>query len=204
MVDVPLEHVEQVNQSTITLDALMSLGEDACVEVKNGEIVEMAPVGGLHQIVVGNVVRILDSYVEANGIGTVFVDGLLYLMNESTSGLKNSFVPDVSFLKNESIPANWDISKPFPGVPDLAVEVISPGEGAGDIIAKVRAYLEKGTEQVWVVYPETKELHQYQRNLDPETVRVYKRKERIEAKALFSGIKLTVEDVFRLPGWAKR
>jgi Uma2 family endonuclease len=204
MVDVPLEHAEQVNQSTITLDALMSLGEDARVEVKNGEIVEMAPVGGLHHLVCGNIVYHLESYVRKHETGSIFIDGLLYLMNESTSGLKNSFVPDVSFLRNESIPAGWDISKPFPGVPDLAVEVISPSEGAGDIIAKVRAYLEKGTEQVWVIYPETKELHQYQRDLDPETVRVYKRKERIEAELLFPGINLTVEDVFRLPGWAKR
>ncbi len=39
-----------IERTAVTLDDLMALGEDARVEVINGEVVEMAPVGGLHHL----------------------------------------------------------------------------------------------------------------------------------------------------------
>jgi Uma2 family endonuclease len=186
----------------ITLDDLMKLGSDARVEVINGELVDMSPVGGLHHIIVGNINRILDAYVLAHETGAVFVDGLLYLMHSDRRGLTGAYVPDVSFLRKESIPADWDISTPFPGAPDLAVEVMSPGDSATLALEKVRGYLQAGTEQVWVVYPQQRELHQYRRS-DADTVRVYREGERIDAEAIFPGIELSADVVFKLPRWAQ-
>jgi Uma2 family endonuclease len=37
--------------------------------------------------------------------------------------------------------------------PDLAVEVLSPGDRPGDILAKVADWLSAGTRLVWVVDP---------------------------------------------------
>jgi Uma2 family endonuclease len=197
MADVTLPEAK-----TITLDDLMKLGSDARVEVINGELVEMSPVGGLHHIIVGNINRILDAYVLTHESGAVFVDGLLYLMHSDHRGLTGAFVPDVSFLRKESIPADWDISTPFPGTPDLAVEVMSPGDSAVLALEKVRGCLQAGTEQVWVVYLEQRELHQYRRS-DPDTVRVYREGEHIDAETLFPGIELSAEAVFKLPCWAQ-
>ena len=42
--------------------------------------------------------------------------------------------------------------------PDLAVEVVSASETAGDVREKVRDYLAAGTPLVWVVYPRTQEV----------------------------------------------
>lgn len=124
MANLPLE------QAAVTLEDIMKLGEDARVEVINGVLVEMAPVGGLHHVVTGNIYRPVDAYVLESELGAVFMDGLLYLMNEKDRYLRGSFVPDVSFIRTENIPLNWNLSLPFPGVPDLAVEVISPSESA--------------------------------------------------------------------------
>jgi Uma2 family endonuclease len=194
MAEIPLERT-----AAVTLDDLMKLGSDARVEVINGEMVEMAPVGGLHHIFGGNVYRPLDTFVNERELGLVFMDGLIYLMNEKRSFLRGSFVPDVSFIRREHIPAKWNPSLPFPGVPDLAVEVVSPGDDAEKVQTKVRTYLDKGAEQVWVVYPATREVYQY-RHGQP-TARIYQGSEQIELDDLFPGLVLTLEAIFRLPPW---
>ncbi len=188
-----------IERTAVTLDDLMALGEDARVEVINGEVVEMAPVGGLHHLVNGNILRVLDAYVNEHELGIVFMDNLLYLMNENPHHLRGSFAPDLSFIRKENIPAKWDLSLPFPGIPDFAVEVMSPGDDAQDVQVKVRAYLDKGTEQVWVVYPLLHEVHQHRR--DAKTIRIYRGDEQIDTESMFPGFILTMEMVFKLPAW---
>lgn len=39
------------------------------------------------------------------------------------------------------------------GAPDLAVEVISPGNSAEDTVKKIHQYLDSGCHSVWIVYP---------------------------------------------------
>ena len=78
---------------------------------------------------------------------------------------------------------------------------MSPHDSAQDVQVKVRAYLDKGTEQVWVVYPLLHELHQYRR--DAKTIRVYRGDEQIDTDTIFPGFILTMEMVFKLPDWLR-
>lgn len=189
-----------LEQTAVTLEDLLNLGEDSRVEVINGAIVEMAPVGGLHHVVAGNIFRALDKFVINTNLGAVFMDGLLYLMNEKDRYLRGSFVPDVSFIRQENIPAAWNILLPFPGVPTLAVEVVSPNDSAEDLQTKIHTYLEKGTEQVWVIYPVTRELYQHH----GKAVRLYTGSEQIATENLFPGLVLTLDMIFNLPPWAEK
>lgn len=189
-----------LEQTDVTLEDIMKLGEDARIEVINGVVVEMAPVGGLHHIVAGNIYRTVDAYVLEHNLGTIFMDGLLFLMHEKDRHLRGSFAPDISFIRNENFPHDWNLLLPFPGVPDFAVEVISPSENAEDVQTKIRTYLDKGTQEVWVAYPLTRELYQYR--AESNTIRVYSIGEQIDTERLFPGLVLTVDDVFKLPHWA--
>jgi Uma2 family endonuclease len=196
MADISLE------RTAVTLDDLMQLGEDARVEVINGVIVEMAPVGGLHHIFGGNLHYPIKTYVDERDLGIVFMDGLLYLMNDDNRHLRGSYAPDISFIRRENIPASWNLSLPFPGVPDFAVEVMSPSDSAEDIQTKVSTYLEKGTEQVWVLYPATRKIHQYRQ--DQNTVRIYSGSEQIDCESLFPGLVLTLDIIFKLPPFLEK
>jgi Uma2 family endonuclease len=187
----------------ISLDDLLRLGSDAQVEVIDGEMLLMSPVGVLHHIIVSNILRVLYAYMTMHEIGSVFPDGLLYLMHGQPKRLKDSFVPDLSFVRNDNFPTNWDISKPHPGAPNLAVEVVSPGDDANKLQTKVRTYLDKGTEQVWVVYPETREVYQYRVEGTPELVRIYREHETMDVEGLFPELVLSLDMVFELPSWAK-
>jgi Uma2 family endonuclease len=186
----------------ISLDDLLAMDEDARVEIINWEMVKMAAAGGVHQIIAANILRILDRYVVEKKLGVILPDGMTYLMNSISFGLKDSFVPDVSYISHENVPEKWAVEKPHPGAPDLAVEIISPGDDAEMVQSKVRSYLEQGTQQIWLVYPKTKEVHQFTKE-KPEQSRIYHGSTSIDAEALFPKIEgLTTDVIFDLPVWA--
>jgi len=69
--------------------------------------------------------------------------------------------PDVCVSLGEKR-QNRDLDRvPIPGSPDLAVEVISPSERAGEMHDKVRRYLQCGTSEFWQIYrkSQTVQMH---------------------------------------------
>lgn len=150
-----------IDEPTVSLDALMALESDARVEVIDGEIVYMSPVGIRHQLIGGNLFNLWHPYVIQNELGVVFFDGLIYPLHQRGKRLKGSLVPDVSFVAKADFPKNWDIDRLFPGAPTIAVEIISPNDEPERLIRRVRMYLDARTEAVWAIYPETQEVHIY-------------------------------------------
>lgn len=188
--------VNAVQEEVSPEPLLEGIDSDQRVEIINGELVEMSPVGVLHHIIVMNILRLLDSFVMNEHLGLVFPDGLLYLMHK-TSGLRGALVPDVSYISKAALPAEWDQHKPFPGAPTLAVEVISPDETALKINQKLKIYLESGTAEVWIVYPEAEEVYQYRADAT-DTIRVY-RGEAVIPCAPLAGLAITAAQCFAQP-----
>jgi hypothetical protein len=46
----------------------------------------------------------------------------------------------------------------FDGAPDLAAEIVSPGDSAAEIAEKVEDYLASGVRLVWIVYPRSRHV----------------------------------------------
>lgn len=191
MADIPLIQ-------SITLDDILAMDADARVEVLEGVMVDMSQVGGTHHFIGGNTYRVLDHYVNEHDLGYVMMDGLLYLLDNSSSGLKGAQVPDVSFIRKSSIPQDWDMDLPFPGAPDLAIEVVSPHDDPELLQIRIQNYLKFGTEQVWVLYPKSRTLHQYRAD-QPDTVKIYDIDSTLSAESLFPGLAIKIADLFRLP-----
>ncbi len=181
----------------VTEADLDALGSDARVEVVNGAIVEMSPVGTIHEIIVQNLNRILDRYVIENNLGLVFTDSLIFYLRREGKRLYQARIPDVSFVRMNEFPSEWNLEKPFPQPPTLAVEVMSPDDSPDEVLEKVREYLDAGTEQVWVVYPRTKEVHQFIGGA--AVVRTYRGTESIDVGSLFPNLNLPLELIFKLP-----
>ncbi len=186
------------NVKLITEAELMALGSNARVEVVEGGIVEMAPVGMRHQFVGGNIYNALYPFVKQHDLGFVFYDGLIYLLNQEGQHLRGARVPDISFIRKGMIPKGWNIERPFPGAPTLAVEVVSSDDDAEDLLKRTRDYLRAGSEQVWIAYPSEREVQQHRR--DADVVRVYtKNDDAIDSADLFAGLTLTLTEIFTLP-----
>ena len=182
---------------TLTIDDLMRLGSDARVEVQNGELIEMTPVGGLHSLIAKNILQRLDTHVQAQRSGIVFTDGFLYVLSITEEGVRKARVPDVSFVRKADIPADWDIEQPFPGAPTLAVEVMSPDDLFEDVVQKVHEYFEAGTQEVWVVLPRQQSLYRYHQR--GSQVAVYHSTDTLDVGELFPGLSLPLAEIFVLP-----
>ena len=55
--------------------------------------------------------------------------------------------------------ADQDRKLPLEGAPELAVEIASPSETSAMIGRKVDHFLAAGTKAVWVLYPESQQVH---------------------------------------------
>ena len=62
--------------------------------------------------------------------------------------------PDVSFLSAQNMPSDGIPDGYIAGPPDLAIEIVSPGDTATEIQDKVQDYLRHGTRLVWIIYPQ--------------------------------------------------
>jgi Uma2 family endonuclease len=191
--------VDKTEATYVTDDELMALGSDARVEVVDGEIVEMSPVGEEHHIVTENLHDILRPYAKQHRLGPVYMDGLLYILKPEEKGLRSARVLDLSFVRKEKLPPDRNIRRPLRIAPTLAVEVISPDEDPDEILRKVREYLDAGTEQVWLVFPLVKEIHVYRRGVS--SIQTYALSEVMDVSDLFPGLTIALADVFALPEW---
>ena len=78
--------------------------------------------------------------------------------------------------------------------PDVAVEVVSPGNRAGEISKKVAEYQAVGTLLVWVVYPASRSL--IIQRLDDEPPLVLREDAVIENLPELPGFRCPVSDFF--------
>ena len=189
----------QIITAHITEEDLLRYGaEGQPVEVVNGEIVMMTGAGIRHSLLAANAYRVLFEYAARTGSGFAFTDGLICILERSADGsIQKSRIPDAAFIHKGRMPADFDLSRPFPGAPTLAVEVVSPTETTTDTANKIRDYLNTGTEQVWVVYPDQEEIHQHIRGSD--TIHIYRAEMALDTAGLLPGLAVTAAELLALP-----
>lgn len=124
-------------------------------ELIDGEIVEMSPAGFEHGFVVANVAALLRAVVLQGKLGRVLAGDPGFIFDQH-----NVRAPDVAFLDRDRV-AKAPVRGFMPFVPNLAVEVVSPGDSHSEVVAKARMWLQRGVGLVWVVDPpsQTVEIH---------------------------------------------
>jgi Uma2 family endonuclease len=116
-------------------------------ELMKGELLTMPLPKLEHMRVSANLTIILGQYAKANRLGEVYVEGGYKLESDPDTVLG----PDVSFVAKDRIGVSREGY--FSGPPDLAVEVLSPGDRRGKVEHKLSLWLEFGTRSVWLVNP---------------------------------------------------
>ncbi|MGI8883051.1 MAG: Uma2 family endonuclease [Pyrinomonadaceae bacterium] len=59
-------------------------------------------------------------------------------------------VADVAWASDEFFVEFGEMT-PYPKAPEICVEIVSPGNSKAEIKDKIRLYLEKGAQEVWIV-----------------------------------------------------
>ena len=131
-------------------DQMQTSGPGLC-ELVDGILVEKA-MGTLESLVAMEVAFALRTWLELHPLGVVLgADGLLQLGPQLVRG------PDVSFICWERFPERkLPVERVWAVVPDLAVEVVSPGNTAAEMERKVADYLGAGARLVWIIDPSTR------------------------------------------------
>ena len=94
---------------------------------------------------------VLLPFVRERGLGRVFGDGLGYRLSVLPNTVRN---PDASFVQASRLPPEG-VTRGFLIIaPDLAVEILSPGEKAWELDEKIDDYQASGTPLIWVINPE--------------------------------------------------
>lgn len=68
---------------------------------------------------------------------------------------RNAVQPDILVVLNSN-PNKIEAKRHFHGVPDLVVEILSPGNMDHDLVKKRLLYERFGIKEYWIIHPETK------------------------------------------------
>jgi Uma2 family endonuclease len=152
------------SRTTITDDELLRLPKDGNkYEVVDGEL-RISPAGLRHERIVARLIGLLGQFVDERRLGDVLGSNLLYVL---PSGNKRA--PDVSFVAAGRLEGFRHAV--FPELaPDLAVEVISPGDSPRQVLDRVGEYLQAGVRLVWVIEPEGRTASIYRTLTDVRNV----------------------------------
>lgn len=166
--------------------------EGRLFELVDGTLIEKT-MGSFESLIASTIHGLLFIYLRANPIGkSLIADTQLKLRRGAIR------LPDVSFLSNERIRQSGFArqQKVAAVAPNLAVEVISEGNSQKEMADKLQEYFRAGTEEVWYIYPETRELHQF---TSPAAPTIH-RGDALVSTPLLPGFEMKLLEIFQLPG----
>lgn len=132
----------------MTADQFMHLDDDSHRhQLIKGELLTMPLPKRVHGRVAANLTMFLLQHAKANRLGDVYTESGFKVESDPDTVLG----PDVSFVSRER--ADREDDGFYDGPPDLAIEVLSPGDRRGYVERKLALWLETGTRSVWLVNP---------------------------------------------------
>lgn len=143
----------------VTARELARLPDDGFrYELIRGELVRMAPASPQHGEICANVVRELSSHVRERKLGKVYDGRTGFLLARNPDTVR---CPDAAVVLKARAGAEQPGEPFFQGAPDLAVEVVSPGDSFQDVVDKVEMWLASGVRSVWVIDPRRRRVSIY-------------------------------------------
>ena len=174
-----------------TADELIAMPKDGFrYELVKGELIRMSPAGDVHGEVTVRITSPLFVYVEAQKLGKVYAAETGFVIEENPDTVR---APDVAFVCRERVEAAGSIKSYRHGAPDLAVEVVSPGDTIGEVEGKVAEWLGAGTRMVWVVSPKLRTVTVYESLVDVVTLT---EKDQLEGGDVIPGFRIAVVKIF--------
>lgn len=140
-------------QRTYTPEELLGLPDSVNYELVDGHLVQR-DMGMESSEIAVRITFLLALFMQDRRLGRLFgADAGYQCFPDAPSMVRK---PDASFIKAGRLVGGRAPTGHCPIPPDLAVEVVSPGDSAYEVEEKVAEYLSAGVPLVWVVYPTTR------------------------------------------------
>jgi Uma2 family endonuclease len=185
--------VSTAETKLVTADELLRMPDDGFrYELVKGELKRMSPTGDEHGRVTMEMAYALYQFVKLNNLGRVYAAETGFKLGSDPDTVR---APDVAFVSMERIQAAGRIEGYRSGAPDLAVEVLSPGNTKREMAEKVKDYFVAGARSVWVVNPKLKTVMVYRSLTDIITLT---EKDTLEGGEVVPGFQIPVAEIFTL------
>ena len=103
-----------------------------------------------------------------------------------------TLVPDLVYVSFDRLAKSWNENAACPVAPELAIEIISPGQTFGQMTQKASIYLAGGVLQVWVVDPSAQSVTVFY----PDRAPITYIKTDVIIDDLFPGLAIPIEGLF--------
>ncbi len=160
------------------------------LELVNGKVYEMAPAEGEHGEVAMNVGTFLNVHVRANGLGRVYAAETGFITNRDPDTV---LAPDAAFVTRNRLGIGASPQGFIPLVPDLVVEVVSPGDSRIEVDEKMTHWLQAGVRLAWAIHPSTRTADVYRPHAD---VRPLNEDDFLDGEDVMPGFSCRVGDLF--------
>ena len=126
---------------------------DKQVELVRGRLLVRKPPSTRHGAVAGKLAFELSAFVRRENLGEVFPQDTGFKIASDPDTVRGPDVAFVSLGQLDRIPEEGYAEL----APDLVVEVLSPSDRPGELLAKIGEYLAAGTRTAWLIDPRRRE-----------------------------------------------
>jgi Uma2 family endonuclease len=165
--------------------------QDALYEIVDGRYEELPEMSTQAAVIASRLARRLGNFAEEKQLGEAVTEALFGLTPKS----RRKHRPDVAFVSYKRWPKDklLPTTDPWPVVPELAVEVVSPNDLAEALHQKVKEYLEGGVGLVWLVYPQLGWVVAFE---SLHRMRNFTVTDELDAEPILPGFRLSLRDLF--------
>jgi Uma2 family endonuclease len=174
----------------VTAEDLEKMPNNQRRELVKGELRVMAPSGFDHGAIIDNLHFLLSRHVREQKLGRVLGAETGFKLASNPDTVRGA---DISFVEASRIPPTGRPKGFWSGAPDLAVEVLSPGDTINEAEEKVDDYLNGGCRMVWVVNPRRRTVTIYRPNSAPAIVGDT---QELEGQDVLPGFRCRVSEIF--------
>ena len=152
--------------------------ENIRAEWVNGEVIVMPPDNTQHNDVCGLVYLLFRLFVARKTLGRVFIEAIQIRLPKVVSRRQ----PDLIFVSRQNLHKVKDTY--IDGVPDLALEVVSPDSITRDYKEKFAEYELAGIPELWFIDPLGRSFSAYSLNAAGKYERIPEKRGKIESRVL--------------------
>jgi len=158
-------------------------------ELDHGELIVVSPQAWERDRLKGKLFLLLSKHVDDHGLRCRPVVETGFILDEE-SWRK----PDVAVMSEEALRrADQDPKLPLDGAPQLSIEIASPADTSAMIGRKVDHFLAAGSKTIWVVYPDSQQIHVHR--VGRKTTKL-DRDQHLEEPEILPGFRMQISQLF--------
>jgi Uma2 family endonuclease len=178
-----------IAQTRLSLEEFLRLPEEEpALEYEDGVVTQKMSPKAKHGKVQAALAQAIDRFAEPSRLARAFTETRVTFAGRS-------YVPDVSVYRWDRIPVDekGQIANEFQEPPDIAVEIVSPGQSATALVRRCLWYVANGVQVALLVDPEDESILVLRPGAAPQALRGG---EIADLKDVLPGFALVPADVF--------